>query len=89
MNNLFLRVVSIPSFEIFNSKSKKYKQKTLGSKIIFGIEAGIINGWEQYVDSENFIGMKSFGASGPYKKLFKHFGITSENLIKKIKINMK
>ena len=40
------------------------------------------------VPEKNFIGMKSFGASGPYKELYKHFGISSNNLIKMIKNNI-
>ena len=57
----------------------------MGNKKCFAIEAGVINGWEKYVNSDNFIGMTSFGASGPYKELYKHFKISSENLIENIK----
>ena len=80
-----IRVVSLPSWEIFDKKTEKDKKKILGNKPIFAIEAGVINGWEKYVPTENFIGMNSFGASGPYKKLYSHFGITSKDLIKLIK----
>ena len=87
-NKINVRVVSIPCFELFDSQSKEYKKQILGSKICYGIEAGVINGWEKYVDSENFIGMKTFGASGPYKELYKYFGITVDKLIEKIKKNL-
>ena len=63
-------------------------QKIFGNKPRFAIEAGVINGWEKFVPSENFLGMKSFGMSGPYKKLYEHFGITVDNLIKMIKKNI-
>ena len=86
--NIKVRVISIPCFEIFNSQSKEYKKQILGSKTCFGIEAGVINGWEKYVDEEKFIGMETFGASGPYKELYEHFQISSEHLIKKIKNNI-
>tara|TARA_Y100001970_G_scaffold277331_1_gene381354 strand:- start:12754 stop:14730 length:1977 start_codon:yes stop_codon:yes gene_type:complete len=83
-----VRVVSFPSWELFNKQTAAYQRKILGNAEIFGIEAGIINGWEKYIKKEeNFIGMKSFGLSGPYKDLYKHFGITSDKmslLIKKI-----
>ena len=82
------RVISIPCFELFDSQSKKYKKQILGSKLCYGIEAGVINGWEKYIDSENFIGMKTFGASGPYKELYKYFGITVDNLVESIKKNL-
>ena len=75
-------------FELFDKQSNLYKEKILGKKPIFAIEAGIINGWEKYVPKENFIGMKSFGSSGPYKKLYEYFGITVNNLIKMIKNNI-
>ncbi len=80
-NNLNINVVSIPSFELFEKNDSEYKQKILGSKVIFGIEAGVINGWEKYLDFSNFVGMDSFGESGPYKELYNHFKITDENLI--------
>ena len=69
-------------------QSDSYKTKILGNKPRFAIEAGVINGWEKFVPSQNFLGMKSFGASGPYKKLYEYFGITTDNLIKMIKNNI-
>ena len=86
--NLRARVVSIPSFELFEKNDLDYKKETLGTKPIFGIEAGVINGWEKYLDSKNFVGMSTFGESGPYKDLYNHFKITDENLIKIIKNNL-
>ena len=86
--NINTRVISLPSWEIFDKKSFNEKKDILGSKPLFAIEAGVINGWEKYIPSENFIGMKTFGASGPYKKLYEHFGITAEALIKLIKLRI-
>jgi transketolase len=86
---IHVRVVSFPSWEIFNKKSEEEKNKILGNKTRFAIEAGVINGWEKYIPSENFIGMESFGASGPYKKLYEHFGITVSALTKLIKKRIK
>ena len=83
-NNLNVRVVSIPSFELFEKNDSEYKENIKGNKPIFGIEAGVINGWEKYVKAKNFIGMKTFGESGPYKELYKHFRITDQNLIELI-----
>ena len=70
---------------LFFQRSKKYKDNILGIKPKFAIEAGIIHGWENFVNPKNFIGMKSYGKSGPYKKLYEHFGITYKSLIKMIK----
>ena len=84
-NNLNIRVVSIPSFELFDINEEKYKLDILGDKPIFGIEAGVINGWEKYLDSKNFVGMTTFGESAPYNELYNHFKITDDNLIEIIK----
>ena len=86
--NIMVRVISFPSWNIFASQTKVYKQKILGNKPRFAIEAGIINGWEKFIPEKNFLGMKSFGESGPYKKVYEHFGITYNNLIKMIKDNI-
>ena len=87
-DNLNVRVVSMASFELFENNNEHYKNNILGSKPIFGIEAGVVNGWEKYVHDKNFIGMTSFGESGPYKELYDHFKITDKNLAKKIKDNL-
>ncbi len=86
--NINLRVVSIPSFELFERNDENYKKNVIGNKVCFGIEAGVINGWEKYIKSKNFLGMKSFGASGPYQELYEFFGITKKNLIEMIKKNI-
>jgi len=80
-----VRIVSLPSWEIFDKKSEENKNRILGIKPLFAIEAGVVNGWEKYIPNNNFIGMKSFGASGPYKKLYDHFNITSNAMINLIK----
>jgi len=87
--NIKARVLSFPSWEIFDKQKKEEKINILGKKPIFAIEAGTINGWEKYIPFDNFIGMNSFGASGPHKKLYEHFGITSEALQELIKRKVK
>ena len=86
---IYSRVVSMASFELFENQDQDYKKQIIGNKPCFAIEAGVINGWEKYVSSDNFLGMTSFGASGPYEDLYNHFGITAEDLMKKIKQNIK
>ena len=83
-----VRVVSIPSFELFEKNNSEYKKQILGNQTIFGIEAGVINGWEKYLDSKKFVGMTTFGESAPHKDLYKHFKVTDENLIKIIEKNL-
>ncbi|TDH35094.1 transketolase [Pseudohoeflea suaedae] len=74
------RVVSVPSFELFEDQDDTYKAAIVGnSKVKIAIEAGIRMGWDRFIGSDGiFIGMNSFGASGPYEELYEHFGITAD-----------
>lgn len=74
------RVVSVPCFELFEAQSAEYKAATIGnSKVKIAIEAAIEMGWRRFIgDNGEFVGMTGFGASGPYKELYEHFGITAE-----------
>jgi transketolase len=50
------------------------------------VEAGVRFGWDAVIGDEGiFVGMKSFGASAPYKDLYAHFGITAEAIVEQIK----
>ncbi|MFK0277510.1 transketolase [Ensifer sp. NPDC090286] len=77
------RVVSVPCFELFAEQSEDYQQAIIGnSPVKIAVEAGIRQGWDHFIGSDGtFIGMSSFGASGPYKELYKHFGITPEAVV--------
>jgi transketolase len=81
------RVVSAPSFELFNKQDNDYIEQTLGqSGLRVGIEASTGLGWHNYLgDKGLFIGMNGFGASAPAEQLYKNFGIDKENIINKIK----
>jgi len=81
------RVVSAPSFELFNKQDNNYIEETLGqSGLRVGIEASTGLGWHNYLgDKGLFIGMNGFGASAPAEQLYKNFGIDKENIINKIK----
>ncbi len=74
------RVVSVPCFELFAEQSEEYQTAIVGSSPIkVAIEAGIRQGWDRFIGNDGiFIGMDSFGASGPYKELYEHFGITAD-----------
>ena len=74
------RVVSVPSLELFMQQSDETRQKIAGSASVkVAIEAGVRQGWDALIGNDGiFIGMSSFGASAPYKELYKHFGITAE-----------
>ena len=79
------RVVSMPCWALFEEQSEDYRRRTLGPGTVkVAIEAGMREGWDRYIGSElldndgAFIGMNSFGASGPYKDVYKKFGITAD-----------
>lgn len=78
------RVVSMPSFEIFESQSEEYREKILPEKVRtrLAIEASSSSQWYKYLGLDGkLIGMNTFGASGKASDLFEHFGLTVENVI--------
>jgi transketolase len=84
------RVVSFPSWQLFDSQPKEYKDSVLPPNVVkrLGIEAASPFGWDRYlgeVDKNNFIGMWRFGASAPYEVLAKKFGFTVDNVVQKAK----
>jgi transketolase len=74
------RVVSLPCFALFEKQPAKYRNEVLGGKLPrVAVEAGVRDGWDRWIGPEGgFVGMASFGASAPYKALYKHFGITAD-----------
>ena len=77
------RVVSVPSMELFNKQSDAYKAEIFGSaKARVAVEAGIEMSWNKILgDKGRFVGMNSFGASGPIDALYSHFGITAKAVV--------
>ena len=80
------RVVSVPSFELFARQDDAYRVATLGkAKVNVAVEAGVRQGWDSLIGTDGiFVGMTGFGASAPYKELYKHFGITAEAIVEKV-----
>ena len=74
------RVVSVPSFELFLEQKEEYRRAIIGNATVkIGVEAAVRQGWDAIIGSDGiFVGMTSFGASAPYKELYKKFGITAE-----------
>jgi transketolase len=78
------RVVSMPSWELFEMQSKEYRESVIpaGVKARVAVEAGVRFGWDRYLGEKGeFIGMSTFGASAPVDVVFKGFGITVENVM--------
>jgi len=77
------RVVSMPSWELFESQPEEYRHSVLPPDISarVAVEAGVEMGWERYIGPQGaFVGMRGFGASAPAGVLMKYFGITPENV---------
>ena len=78
------RVVSMPSWDIFEDQSQEYRDSVLLPKVSarIAVEQGSTLGWERYVGpAGRVIGMKTFGASAPLKELQKHFGFEPEAVV--------
>ena len=76
------RVVSMPSFELFEEQSPEYRSSVFPDGIpVVSVEVMSTYGWDTY--SHAHVGMKTFGTSGPYKEVFKKYGFTPENVAAK------
>jgi transketolase len=77
---VFARVVSVPCFELFLAQPDAVRRAVIGTAPVkVAVEAAVRQGWDQIIGTEGaFVGMSTFGASAPYKDLYKHFGITPE-----------
>ena len=85
-DNVAVRVVSMPSWELFDAQPKDYRQQVLSPEIQVrvALEAGSPQGWSRYVGSNGaVIGLDHFGASAPYSVLYEKFGITVERVVEK------
>ena len=83
-----VRVVSMPCMDIFEQQSEEYKEAVLpkSCRKRVAVEALSDFGWGRYVGLDGaYVTMHSFGASAPADKLFKKFGITTENVVKAVR----
>ncbi len=87
-DGIAVRVVSMPCARLFDEQPKAYRDSVIdGSTLLVAVEAGIRQGWGNYIGREGiFIGMSYFGASAPYPELYKHFGITSNAIAEAVKL---
>ena len=79
------RVVSLPSFELFDEQPQKYRDEVLPPAVTarVGVEAGIRQCWDKYLGSQGaFVGLDTFGASAPYEEIYKHRGLTTAAVAK-------
>ena len=83
------QVVSAPCWELFLEQDEKHQRRVLPrGPVRIGVEAGVRDGWDRWLCGERgdyrkaaFVGMNSFGESGPYKEVYAHFGLTAEKIV--------
>lgn len=77
------RVVSTPCWELFDRQPAAYQAKVIGqAPVRVAVEAGVRFGWERFIGEHGaFVGMHGFGASAPYERLYKEFGVTPEGVV--------
>ncbi|CAM4424374.1 MAG: Transketolase 2 [Legionellaceae bacterium] len=83
-----IRVVSMPSTDVFDKQDKNYQETVLPPSVTtrIAIEAAAKDFWYKYVGQQgNIVGMTSFGESAPAKDLYEFFGFTIENIVKLVK----
>jgi transketolase len=90
--NIDSRVISMPSWELFEAQDQAYKERILPKsvKARISIEAASTFGWQKWVGSEGkTIGVDHFGASAPYEEIYEHFGLTTERLVEEAREMLK
>jgi transketolase len=78
----------MPCWELFEAQDPAYRESVLPAAVTARVaaEAGVQLGWERYLGpTGRFVGMRTYGASAPAAALFKHFGITTANVVAQAK----
>ncbi|MCP3868982.1 MAG: transketolase [Gammaproteobacteria bacterium] len=88
MSDKSIRVVSMPSTDVFDTQDDAYKKSVLPEAVVarVAVEAAVTDGWWKYVGSSGaVVGINRFGESAPAGELFKEFGFTVENVVAAVK----
>ena len=85
--NIYSKVISMPCQELFDKQNEIYKKEILlETNLVISIEAAETNYWKKYTGRNGLnFGINEFGKSAPYKKIYDHFSLNIESIIKKIK----
>ena len=86
--NIPARVVSMPSWELFEAQPENYRKSVLppSLKVKVAVEAGVSQGWHKYVGAEGkTVSVDRFGASAPYKEIYANFGVTAAGVVETVK----
>lgn len=86
--NIGARIVSMPSWDLFESQSKEYRDSVLPPNVRarLAVEAGVSQGWHKYVGERGeVLSIERYGASAPYQVLFEKYGYTVDNVVERVK----
>ena len=80
-----MRLVSMPSWELFEEQSKEYRRGVLLPGVpVLSVEAGVTMGWQKYTGAKgDSLGIDHFGASAPGPVVMEKFGFSAENVVKR------
>ncbi|MGZ5234209.1 MAG: transketolase-like TK C-terminal-containing protein, partial [Burkholderiales bacterium] len=84
--NIAVRIVSMPSWELFDAQSQEYRDAVLPPLVgaRFAVEAGVSQGWHRYVgDRGDALSVERFGASAPGEVVMREYGFTVENVCRR------
>ena len=86
-DGIYSKIISMPCHELFDQQSEGYKNEILSeTNLVVSIEASETSYWKKYTNYNGLnFGIDDFGKSAPYKDIYNHFGISNENIIKRIK----
>ena len=90
-SNIDSRVISVPCYNLFDKQNQSYKNEVLGKDTFkISIEASSESGWKSVVGKDGItLGLSTFGKSAPYKDIYKLFNLTSDEIVKIAKANVK
>ena len=76
----------MPSLDLFLAQPEAVRARIIGdAPVKVAVEAAVRFGWDALIGTDGiFVGMNGFGASAPYKDLYKHFGITAEAVVERV-----
>ena len=86
-DGIYSKIISMPCQKLFDQQNESYKNKILNeTKLVISIEASETDYWKKYTGKNGLnFGINDFGKSAPYKDIYNHFKLNSENITKKIK----
>ncbi len=86
-DGIYSKIISMPCHKLFDQQSEGYKNKILKeTSLVVSLEASETGYWKKYTGNNGInFGIDEFGKSAPYKNIYNHFGLNSENIIKEIK----